>query len=105
MIINWTEPALDNLDAIHAFYQHDAPVYAEHLMEHLFSAVERLEAFPESGRRVPEAQYASIDIREVITKGYRILYYLVDAERIDILGVRSERQDLSRPDNQPWQPH
>ena len=71
----------------------------------MFSAVERLEDFPQSGRRVPEAQYAEFEIREVITKGYRILYYLVNAEQIDILGVRSERQDLSRPDNQPWQPH
>ena len=100
-----TEPALDNLDAIVEYISHDAPVYAQHLVEDLMASVDRLEQFPDSGRRVPEAKSQSIEVREVISRGYRILYYRVNADRLDILGVRSERQDLTLPRNQPWEPH
>lgn len=65
--------------------------------------MDRLEQFPDSGRRVPQAK--NIEVREVIARGYRILYYRVTAEQIDIIGVRSERQDLTLPRNQPWEPH
>ena len=103
MIINWTEPALDNLDAIYDYLHHDAPYHAQQLIEELMNAVERLEQFPDRGRRVPEAE--GIDVREVIARGHRIFYYRVDAERVDILGVKNSRQDLTLPANQPWESH
>ena len=102
MIINWTEPALDNLDAIYEYISHDAPVYAQHLVGNLMAAVDRLELFPDSGRRVPEAQTQEVEIREVIARGYRIFYYRVSDERIDIIGVRNGHQDLTLASNQPW---
>ncbi|MFZ5843948.1 MAG: type II toxin-antitoxin system RelE/ParE family toxin [Pseudomonadota bacterium] len=105
MIVNWTEPALDNLDAIYEYISHDAPVYAQNLIDDLMAAVDRLEQFPDSGRRVPEARTKDIEVREVIARGHRILYYKVNAERLDIIGVRSGHQDLTLPSNQPWESH
>ena len=53
---------------------HDSPRYAELVVRRLVSAVERLEAFPRSGRIVPEKNLE--DLREVIARPYRIVYRL-----------------------------
>ena len=98
--VNWTERALNTLSDIYDYIGRDAPLYAEHFVQQLISAVDHLEAFPLSGRRVPEAERD--DIRELIFQRYRILYWVLDDKRIDILSVMHGSRDLSRPDNQPW---
>ncbi|MGV8843025.1 MAG: type II toxin-antitoxin system RelE/ParE family toxin [Pseudomonas sp.] len=60
----------------------------------------RLANFPESGRRVSEAKCD--DIREVVFQSYRIIYRIIDAQRIDIIAVVHGRRDLSQAKNQPW---
>ncbi len=44
--IVWTEPALQQLDAIAEYIALDNPVAARHLVERVFSKVERLQDFP-----------------------------------------------------------
>jgi len=63
-------------------------------------AADRLEPIPHSGRRVPEADDG--EVREVIFQSYRILYWIVDEQRIDIIGVVHGSRDLAEPKNQPW---
>ena len=46
-----------------------------------------------SGRVVPEA--AMTTFREVIVRGYRVIYAHIDYERVDILGVRVSKMPLS----------
>jgi toxin ParE1/3/4 len=97
--INWTDPALDDLDAIFEYVGGNAPAYANHFIQQIMLAADRLERFPHSGRRVPEAED---DLREVIFQSYRIIYWIVDEQRIDIVGVVHGSRDLSDPDIQPW---
>lgn len=40
--------------------------------------------------------------REVICKGYRVIYLVVTDDRLDILGVVHGSRDLMNADNQPW---
>ena len=101
--VNWTNRALNALDDIYDYIGRDAPLYAEHFVQQLIGAVDRLETFPLSGRLVPEAERN--DIREVIFQHYRILYWIVSEERIDIISVMHGSRDLNRPDNRPWEAH
>ena len=82
--VRWTPQALEDLEAIRLYVARDSVQYAALLVERLFTAVDRLEAFPESGRIVPEFQRR--DLREVIIGSYRIVYRL-HAERAVILTV------------------
>ncbi|RCV86499.1 type II toxin-antitoxin system RelE/ParE family toxin [Billgrantia montanilacus] len=50
----WTEPALQELDAIAEYIALDNPAAAGQLIEEVFDKVERLEDFPQSGRTPPE---------------------------------------------------
>lgn len=103
MVVNWTEPAFNALDGIYEYISRDAPVYAQHFVQQLMAAVDRLEQQPLSGRTVPEVERE--DIREVICQGYRIFYWVVSDEQIDIVGVVNGRRDLGNTDNPPWETH
>ena len=83
--INWTDPALQDLDGIFDYINRDAPAYAQSYVQRIFDAVDRLTDFPHSGRKVPEA--GPSDVLEILFGDYRIMYWLVGADRIDILGV------------------
>lgn len=103
MIVNWTAPALDALDGIYEYIGQDAPLYAQHFVQQLMAAVDRLDDQPLSGRVVPEAECE--DIREVICQGYRILYWVVSQTQIDIIAVVNGRQDLGRIGTLPGEAH
>ncbi|MEO8637159.1 MAG: type II toxin-antitoxin system RelE/ParE family toxin [Gemmatimonadales bacterium] len=83
-LARWTPQALEDLEAIRAYVSRDSVQYAAVLVERLFTAVDRLEVFPDSGRIVPEFQRR--DLREVILGSYRIVYRL-SADRAVILTV------------------
>jgi toxin ParE1/3/4 len=101
--VNWTERALKALDGIYEHIHQEAPFYAQQVVHAIFSSVDRLEAFPLSGRWVPEAQRE--DVREVIYQHYRIIYAVISEERVDILHVLHGSRDLLHPDNQGWNKH
>jgi addiction module RelE/StbE family toxin len=101
VIVNWTDPALDDLDGIFEFIARDAPAYAQIFVQQIMDAADRLEVFPRSGRAVPEAK--DEDVREVIFQNYRVVYWIVDEARLDITAVMHGSRDLSNPVNQPWE--
>jgi plasmid stabilization system protein ParE len=68
----WSPQAIRDVESIRAFIAQDSPSYADLEARRIVAAVERLSAFPESGRPVPERQDPSI--REVISPPYRIVY-------------------------------
>lgn len=80
--VNWTARALAALDGIYDYLHLEAPLYAEHVVQQLLDAADRLEDHPRSGREVPEAERE--DIREVICQRYRILYRVVSEEQVDM---------------------
>ena len=71
MRINWTEPALADLEAIHDFIARDSSHYATRFVRRLLEAVERLADLPMLGRIVPEGDGRH---REVFEPPYRIVY-------------------------------
>ena len=54
MRVVWTRPALSDVLQIRDYIAADSPRYARIVAERVFAAVDRLVAFPLSGRIVPE---------------------------------------------------
>jgi toxin ParE1/3/4 len=89
-IITFAASAVKDLEAIRTWYaEQQAPAVGERLIRDVISQAERLAAFPESGRVVPE--FGIGNLREVIYSPFRIVYRL-DENRVRIIRVwRSER--------------
>lgn len=82
--IIWSPQSLRDLESIRAFVAVDSPVYADLVVRRIVAAVDRLHAFPESGRIVPERSDPAI--REVIVRSYRVVYR-VRPGRVEIATV------------------
>lgn len=89
MKIEWTDPAVS-----------DSEENAIRFIGRLIESVEKISAFPQRGRRVPEAGDESI--REIIFHGYRIVYRL-NPELIQIISVLHGSRDLSGMIPRPWE--
>lgn len=87
----WTEPALQELDAIAEYIALDNPVAASHLVQEVFDNIERLEDFPQSGRIPPELP--SSVYRELVVPPCRI-FYREDKKRVLVLYVMREERQL-----------
>lgn len=74
----WTRRAIEDVQSIRQFIAQDSPHYAQLVTQQLIASVERLPAFPQSGRVVPEVNDPTI--REVIQGSYRIVYRLIHDE-------------------------
>ena len=70
--VRWTEQAVGDLQSIREFIERDSPRYGRLVAERIFESTARLEAFPRSGRVVPEL--GRDDVREVIVGDYRVVY-------------------------------
>jgi plasmid stabilization system protein ParE len=55
MKIEWTEPAITDLEAIRDYIATDSEHYAFQFTGRILEAVEKLTDFPERGRKVPES--------------------------------------------------
>ena len=85
----WTEPALADLDEIAEYIALDDSRAAARLVKKVFDRVERLERFPNSGKRPGEL--TDTPYREVVVPPCR-MFYRVDRELVYILYItRSER--------------
>ena len=81
-------------------YYQESIVFAWQFIERIFTVTKNLEAFQEMGRKVTEAE-ARNDIRELIFRGYRIIY-LHQAQQIYILTVIHGSRNLPGMENKPW---
>ena len=99
MKIEWTEPALLDLESIRDYIRKDSQYYAARFVEKIIEAVESLEKFPGMGRTVPEAEEENI--RELLLHNYRIIYR-IEVERILVLTVIHGARDLSKKKAKPW---
>ena len=85
----WTEPALQDLNEIAEFIALDKVSAANKLVLKVFTATERLEKSPKSGRKPPELENSRY--LELIVNPCRIFYRL-EKDKVYILYVmRSER--------------
>jgi toxin ParE1/3/4 len=88
--ITFAASAVNDLDAIRSWYaDQQVPAVGDKLLREIVSQVERLGAFPESGRIVPE--FGIANLREIICSPFRIIYRL-DESKVRVVRVwRSER--------------
>lgn len=82
--VRWAPQALEDLQSIRTYIARDSIEYADLIVDQIVQTVERLEKHPRSGRMVPELGLSSI--REIIVRGYRIVY-LLEGEDAFILTV------------------
>jgi plasmid stabilization system protein ParE len=88
--VSFSELAVRDLQDIKDWYtSQSAPEVGERLVGEIFTSVDQLAAFPESGRVVPE--FDQPWLRELIRPPFRIVYR-VGGERVRVVRVwRSER--------------
>jgi len=88
--ITFAEAAISDMHDIRQWHTEQlVPEVGERLIAGVFSQVDRLADFPESGRIVPEFNVSNL--REIIHPPFRIVYRL-DGDRVRIVRVwRSER--------------
>ncbi len=91
--IIWTEPALNDLNDIAEYVALENVVAAKQLLQTIFSKVERLEIFPESGRIPPELEHLSY--REVVVNPCRV-FYKQDGDKVFILFVTRVERDFRK---------
>lgn len=91
--IIWTEPALDNLNDVAEYIAISNVYAARKLVENIFSKVQRLEQFSESGR-IPE-EISTLNYREVVVSPCRV-FYKVDQGSVYVLHVLRQERDLRK---------
>ncbi len=80
----WTEPALQDLDAIADYIALDNPLAARRLVQRIFRHIEQLCEHPESGSRPPEMRRSRY--RQIVEPPHRI-FYRYDGSRVFVLHV------------------
>jgi len=89
----WTEPALNDLDAIADYIAIENPVAAAELVQRVFGHVEQLEAHPESGSKPPELKRSRY--RQIVEPPCRV-FYRYDGEKVFVLFVMRSEQLLRK---------
>lgn len=82
--VKWSRDSIEDLKEICNFIALDSTYYAKLLNDRIFEMVEHLELFPKLGRRVPE--FDDPAVRELIYKGYRIIYQIKEGY-LEIIAV------------------
>ncbi|MCK5193886.1 MAG: type II toxin-antitoxin system RelE/ParE family toxin [Desulfobulbaceae bacterium] len=91
MVVIWSPLAVDRASEIAEYVSQDNPTAAQKWVDTVFSKVEQLKSFPESGRVVPEIE--GHDFRELIYGNYRIIYR-IEKKQVSILAIRHGKQIL-----------
>lgn len=99
MKIEWTEPAVSDLEMVRDYIAKDSEFYALRFVERIFEVLEKVAVFPKSGRIVPEAEDNSI--REIFFYSYRIMYRIKD-DSILVLTIIHGARDLDGIKPKPW---
>jgi len=91
--IIWTNPALKDLDDIAEYIALSNLQAAKQWVKKVFDKVDRLKAFPESGKKPLEL--SNLNYREVVVNPCRI-FYKIDNDKVFILHVMRQERDLRK---------
>ncbi|MGS2761975.1 type II toxin-antitoxin system RelE/ParE family toxin [Sinomicrobium sp. M5D2P9] len=92
--INWTFQAKDDLKDIAEYIAKDSVRYARLQVVRIRQRTSILKKQLHSGKVVSEIN--KFNIRELVEGNYRIIYKIVDENRVDILTVHHASRDLTR---------
>ncbi len=91
MKIVWSPLAVDRASEIVDYISQDSPLAADKWIHTVYSKIEQLRSYPESGRIVPEIN--DRQFRELIYGNYRIVYH-IETNQLSILTIRHGKQIL-----------
>jgi len=94
MTVNWTEMALADLRGIESHFALRSPQYAQIVIDRIFDKAANLATQPRLGAVVPE--YEDESLRELFEHPYRIVYRLVDEQRLDVVAVVHSSRRMPR---------
>jgi toxin ParE1/3/4 len=92
--VNLTHKALADIEAIAQYLSEYSPSYASRFVVEITKRAELLRSFPEIGRVLPEID--EIEVRELIYQHYRIVYHIINENRIDIITIQHSSRDIKR---------
>lgn len=92
--VSWLLEAQRDLKEIFDYIALDSSKYASLQIDRIYQKVELLKIQPLLGKVVPELENTSI--RELVEGNYRIIYRVVDDDRLHILMVHHGARDLRR---------
>lgn len=92
-MVEWTNPAKQDLKLIHDYIARDSKYYAKKVSFEIVEKAEKLNIFPEIGRIVPEI--CDPKIRELIIYSYRLIYEIFP-NKIAILALIHGKRDFSK---------
>ena len=92
-MVEWTNPAKQDLKSIHDYIATDSKLYAKKVSFESVEKTEKLNLFPEIGRIVPEI--GDLRIRELIIYSYRLIYEIYP-DKIAILALVHGKRDFTK---------
>ena len=93
MKVAWSYVALGNLIEANKYISVENPEAARKVINDIYEAGNKIKAFPEKGRIVPELRRKNV--REVFCYGHRIIYR-IESKRIFVLTVLHMKQLLKK---------
>ena len=81
----WTIKAVEQVEQIGSFIEKDSPFQARRVVRLIITETRKLKEHPRIGKMIPEVQEDRY--RELRVFSYRILYKIIDEDRIAIVGV------------------
>jgi toxin ParE1/3/4 len=81
----WTIKAIEQVEQIGSFIEKDSPFQARRVVKLIIKETRRIGEHTRIGKMIPEMQEDKY--RELRVFSYRILYKIVDENRIAIIGV------------------
>jgi plasmid stabilization system protein ParE len=98
--VRWSLTAGNDLQEIEDFIARDSVLHAITFVDRIVESAETLLNTPQIGRIVPEFNRA--DLRELIFRGYRIVYLLQDNEVLILRVVHGARDLSALVRSEPW---
>ncbi len=89
--VAWSEEALHDIECIAEYISRDSVCYAQQVVERIISTGESVNAYPQSGRVVPEL--GEEHYREKFIYSYRLIYEIGNSS-INILAIIHGKQLL-----------
>jgi plasmid stabilization system protein ParE len=91
--VTWTEVSVEDLHDIFDYISKNSFHYARITVDRIYKRAEQISKNPSIGRIVPEID--NDQVRGLIFRNYRLIYYIVNNERGDIMRMYHSARSLS----------
>jgi len=98
--LRWSLAAERDLRSVEEYVAKDSPLRAVAFVDRLIRSVEALGLTPRLGRVVPEFERS--ELREVMFRGYRIVYLLDEPDLTILRVVHGARDSAALVEREPW---